>query len=146
MPTPSDSTDALPLERERSAHTTCPPEDDRSGQWRAEVLNTLDRTGLDSTIVSGESRRPQDLANEARCHSPLDTLLDQPEDQRPKPGPHTDPAESTTPLVGASPYSSHTDEKEVEQSYPAASTSSALDFQYSIRYGIGSTRVCPKTH
>lgn len=149
MPTPSDSTDALPLERQRSTHTTCPPEDDRPGQWRVEVLDRLDRTALDISLGSGESRQLEDPSSEAESPSPSDTIQDiqdQSEDQKVRHGASMEPTESTPPPMDASPSVSHSDEKEVERRYPTAPTSSALDLQYSIRYGIESTRVCRSIH
>ena len=146
MPTPSDSTDALPLERERSAHTTCPLEDDRSGQWSVEVLDRLGRTGLNPTFENSGSWQPEDSSSKVELPGQLDTIGDQSEDKKPDHGPSMESADLTPPLAGASPSTSHVDYKEVEQIYPTAPTSSALDLQYSIRYGIESTRVCPITY
>ena len=142
MPTPSDSTDALPLERERSLRTTCPPDDDRSGQWRVEVLNRLDRTVVDSSFSGGESAQLQNSSSEAASPEPFDAIQERSKNRTGEYGTLIEPAESTPPMIGASPSTSHSDEKEIEQfDHPTALTSSALDLQYSTRHGIGSTRV-----
>lgn len=141
MPTPRDSTDALPLERERSTHTTCPPEDDRPGQWRVEVLDRLGRAALDSPYDSGELRQQEGSSVEAESPGPLEVTTDRAENKTSEHAHLMEPAEPS-PLMGTSPSSSHVDDKEVEQIQPSAPTSSALDLQYSIRYGIDSTRVC----
>lgn len=143
MPTPRDSTDALVLERERSTHTTCPPEDDRPRQWRAAILERIGRTPSSSTAESGESRHPEDLAIEGESQIPSDATPTRPEDKIVENVVSTEPAGSKTPLVGASPPSSHGDEKDDEKLHPTTPTSSVLDLPYSIRYGIQSTRVCP---
>lgn len=142
MPTPSDSTTSLPLERERSIHTTCPPDDDRSGQWRVEVLDQLGRAAVNPTFDSA-ARRPQEgPSSEAGSPGPIESSLDRSED---KASDHAtenvavmEPAEASPHLGGASPSNFHVADMEVG---PTAPTSSALDLQYSIRYGIDSTRV-----
>ena len=141
MPTPSESTDTLPLERQRSTHTTCPPEDDRPAQWRVEVLDRLGRAALDATSASGDFRQPQDSPCDSGTSSASIAIPDQTGNKENVQRPSIEPAEATPPLVGASPSSSHVDEKETVQLYPAASTSSALNLKYSIRYGLGTSRV-----
>lgn len=143
MPTPSDSTTSLPLERERSTHTTCPPDDDRSGQWRVEVLDRLGRAAINPTFVSGATRPQEGPSSEAGSPGLLENSLDRPED---KASDHAtenvasmEPAEASPHSGCASPSNLHVDDKEVE---PTAPTFSALDLQYSMRYGIDSTRVC----
>lgn len=142
MPTPSDSTTSLPLERERSTHTTCPPEDDRSGQWTVEVLDELGRAAIEPTFDSGAIRLEEGSLTGAASPGTLESSLDQSED---KPSDHAidvatlmDPAEASPHSGGASPSNLHGDDKELE---PPVTKSSALDLQYSIRYGIDSTRV-----
>ncbi len=142
MPTPSDSTTSLPLERERSTHATCPPEDDRSGQWTVEVLHELGRAAIEPTFDSGAIRPEEGSLTGAASPGPLESSLDQSED---KPSDHAtdvvtlmDPAEASPHSGGASPSNLHGHDKELEPHVPK---SSALDLQYSIRYGIDSTRV-----
>ena len=142
MPTPSESTDALPLERERPVHTTCPPEDDRSGQWRVEVLDRLNRTALDTTLESGESRQPEEPSSKAESPGPLPSSTDRSEGNKADNGASMESADLAPSPAGASPSTSHVEYKEVDQIHPTTSTSSALDLPYSIRYGIESTRVC----
>jgi hypothetical protein len=142
MPTPNDSTVALSLERERSTHTTCPPDDDRSGQWRVEVLDQLGRTAIDSPFEHDTSRQQERLDSEARNLGPLDASIETADDKVSEHGPMMDSAGLSPPVSGASPSSSHVDEKEVEHIQPPAPSSSALDLQFSIRYGIDSKRVC----
>lgn len=142
MPTPSDSTTSLPLERERSIHTTCPPDDDRSVQWTVEVLDEMGHAAVNHDFDSGATRPQEGPSSEAGSPGPLERSLDRSED---KASDHAtenvtamEPAEASLHSGDASPSSFHVDDKEVE---PTAPTSSALDLQYSIRYGIDSTRV-----
>lgn len=146
MPTPSDSTSSLPLERERSIHATCPPDDDRSGQWRVEVLDRLGRAVGDPIIGTVPGRHQEGSSSTPGTPDPLDSNSNRPED---KPSDHAinnvaliGPAEASPPLIGASPSSPHVDDKEAEPAHPTVTTSSALNLPYSIRYGIDSTRVC----
>ena len=143
MPTPSESTDALPLERERSVHTSCPPEDDRSGQWRVEVLDRLNRTALDTPLESGESLQPEEQSGKAESPGLLEPTAHRSEGNKADHGVSMDSAELTPSPAGASPSTSHVEYKEIDQTHPTAPTSSALDLPYSIRYGIESTRVRP---
>ena len=146
MPTPSDSTDQLPLQPEsrfqRQLHTTCPPEDDRPGQWRVEVLDRLGRAGLDSapdvatplqheaSLTGPESPGPNDIANDPAESKPSDQSATM------------EPPEPSPALLEASPSGSHMDDKDGEPIQSTPTTSSTLDLQYSIQYGIDSTRVC----
>ena len=139
MPTPRDSTDHLPLLLERSTHTTCPPEEDRPGQWRVEVLDHLGRAVPDNALSDRVLEPQDDASNEAGSSNikniPMDPVHDKPSDQ-----PNTMDLVETS-LLGESPLSPHADEKEVEQVQPSAPTSSALDLYYSSRFGIESNRV-----
>ena len=138
MPTPRDSTDQLPLLLERVTHTTCPPEEDRPGQWRAEVLERLGRAALDNSLSNRARRQHDDVSIEAEGPSILEsieTTHDKTSDQTST----MDLAEVS--LSGDSPSSSHTDDKEVEHVQPSAPTSSALDLYHSSRLGIESHRV-----
>lgn len=144
MPTPSDSTDQLPLFEprfERQAHTTCPPDEDRPGQWRVEVLDRLGRTGLDIAPDVGTSRQEESTPMEAESPGPMDMTNESMESKAPENATAMEPAPPSSPLPDASPSSSHVDDKETEQIHLAPATSSALDLQYSIQYGIDSTRV-----
>lgn len=139
MPTPRDSTDQLPLLLERSTHATCPPEEDRPGQWRAEVLDRLGRAALDSTLSNSVLGQQDGVPIEAESPNNMDITIDA---AREKTLDHTntiDLAEAS--MLGESPSSPHADEKEVEHVQPSAPTSSALDLYYSIRLGIESSRV-----
>ena len=141
MPTPSDSTDNIPLQLERSAHTTCPPETDRPGQWRREVLEHLDGVAAEDAHGDGAPQH-QEAPAEEDSPGPMDTNH---ESAQEKTQDHTNIMETSEPspqILGASPSSSHADDKEGEQTLAPAPTSSALELQYSIRYGIESTRVC----
>ena len=139
MPTPRDSTDQLPLLLERSTHTTCPPEDDRPGQWRVEVLDRLGRAALDSTLSNQASRQHDAVPVEAESPNTLDITIDPAHDKSSDQTNTMDLAEASP--LGESPSSPHADDKEVEHVQPSAPTSSALDLYYSIRFGIGSDRV-----
>lgn len=146
MPTPSDSTTSLPLERERSTHATCPPEDDRSGQWRVEVLDRLGRTATSDTFDSTTTRQQEDQSPEAGSPGPLENSSDGLEDDT---SGHTtertallEPAEASPRLDRESLTNFPMDDKEVESVLTTAPGASALDLPYSIRYGIGSARVC----
>ncbi len=150
MPTPSDSTDQLPLQPEsrfqRQLHTTCPPDDDRPGQWRVEVLDRLGRAGLDNTPDVGtplqheasstgpESPGPNDIANDSAERKTSDQSITM------------EPPEPSPALPEASPSGSHIDDKDGEPVQPTPTTSSTLDLQYSIQYGIDSTRVCRRRY
>lgn len=137
MPTPRDSTDELPLHSERS-HTTCPPEDDRPGQWRVEVLDHLSRGVLDNALSDGtplhSEKRPDEVDSPGTMDISNDTAPDRAIGQTSIP----DSAGSSPLNVAESLLSSHTDDQEIR---PPGSTSSALDLYYSIRYGIESSRV-----
>ena len=137
MPTPRDSTDHLPLPLERSTHTTCPPEEDRPGQWRVEVLDRLGRAALDSTLGNRVLRQHDAVPVEAESSEDItsDTAHDKTSDQINT----MDLSEAS--LFGESPSSPHADDKEVEHVQPSAPSSSALDLYYSIRFGIESNRV-----
>ena len=141
MPTPSDSTDDIPLHPERSAHT-CPFENEISGEWRVAVLDSIGRATLESTRSSGalqqleppptaetESLRPMGVANEPAEEKIGDcmTLIE--------------PSEGSSPDSDVSPSASHADEKDGEHIQLPVPSTSALDLHYSIRYGIESTRV-----
>lgn len=139
MPTPRDSTDRLPLLFERSTHTTCPPEEDRPGQWRVEVLDRLGRAALDGTF-SNRVLEPQDGDHvEAESPNTMAITVDPAHDKTSDQTNTMDLAEASS--LGESPSSPHADDKEVEQVQPSAPTSSALDLYYSIRFGIESNRV-----
>lgn len=137
MPTPRDSTDHLPLLIERSTHTTCPPEEDRPGQWRVEVLDRLGRAVLDSTLGNRALRQQDGVPVEAE--SPEDIAVDPAHDKTSDQINTMDLSEAS--LFGESPSSPHADDKEVEHVQPSVPSSSALDLYYSIRFGIESNRV-----
>ena len=139
MPTPRESTDQLPLLLERSSHTTCPPEEDRPGQWRVEVLDRLGRAALDSTLSSRVLGQHDELLVEAESPSALDITVDPTHGKTSDQTNTMDLAEAS--LLGESPSSPHADEKEVEHVQPSPPTSSALDLYYSVRFGIESNRV-----
>lgn len=144
MPTPSDSTDSLPIQFEprieRPLHSTCPPEDDRPVQWRTEVL--LEQTAVRGEISDGPP--PQHVESQhaiADDPGPMDTAHD-PESNKILDGIQVmESAEPSPPSPGASPCGSHVEDKETELTQKAPPTFSALDLQYSARYGIDSTRV-----
>ncbi|CAF9909919.1 hypothetical protein IMSHALPRED_008506 [Imshaugia aleurites] len=143
MPTPRDSTDQLPLLLERSTHTTCPPEEDRPGQWRVEVLDRLGRAALESAISNQALGQRDEVPVEAESPNTMEIAIDQGQDRTSDHVNTMDLAEAS--LLGESPSSLHADEKEVEQIQPSVSTSSALDLYYSIRFGIESNRLI-QTH
>ena len=138
MPTPRDSTDQLPLLLERSAHTTCPPEEDRAGQWRVGILDNLGRVALDSTLNNEELGQHDGIPVEGESQDTMD-IVDPTHDKTPDQIITMDLAEAS--LLGESPSSPHSDDKEAERVQPSAPTSSALDLYYSIRSGIESNRV-----
>ena len=129
MPTPSESTDALPLERERSIHITCPPEEDRPGQWSVEVLDQLGRAATDSTNENGAAQRSEEQSREAGIPS--------------SPDPGTDHQE---PTMGESLPGSLMDDKTVERIPHDGPTLSTIDLRYPTNYGTDSTRVCLSKH
>lgn len=139
MPTPRDSTDQLPLLLERSTHTTCPPEEDRTGQWRVEVLDRLGRAALESTPSNRALGQQDEVPVEAESPNTMDITSDPAYEKVSDQTSTMDLAEVS--LLGESPSSPHADDKEVEQVQPFAPTSSALDLYYSIRFGIESNRV-----
>lgn len=139
MPTPRDSTDHLPLLLERSTHTTCPPEEDRPGQWRVEVLDRLGRAALDSTLSERALGQQDDVPVESESPNAMDITIDPAHDKTSDQTNTMDLAEAS--LLGESPSSPHADDKEEEHVQPSASTSSALDLYYSIRSGVESNRV-----
>ena len=139
MPTPRDSTDQLPLLLERSTHTTCPPEEDRPGQWRVEVLDRLGRAALESAISNQALGQQDEVPVEAESPNTMEIAIDQGQDRTSDHVNTMDLAEAS--LLGEIPSSLHADEKEVEQIQLSVSTSSALDLYYSIRSGIESNRV-----
>lgn len=144
MPTPGDSTDQLHLLEprfERQAHATCPPDEDRPGQWRVEVLDRLGRTGLDIAPDVATPQQEETPPVGPEIPGPMDRTNDSIESKAPEKTTAMDPAPPSPPLPDASPSSSHVDDKEAERIHPTPATSSALDLQYSIRYGIDSTRV-----
>ncbi|KAL2048985.1 hypothetical protein ABVK25_010737 [Lepraria finkii] len=148
MPTPGDSTDQLPLLEprfERQAHATCPPDEDRPGQWRVEVLDRLGRTGLDIAPDVATPQQEETPPVGPEFPGPMDRTNDSIESKAPEKTTAMDPAPPSPPLPDASPSSSHVDDKEAERIHPTPATSSALDLQYSIRYGIDSTRLI-QTH
>ena len=77
----------------------------------------------------------------AESPGPMDTTNDSVESKVPESTTTVEPAELSPRLPDASPSTSHIEDKEGEQILPGRATSSALDLQYSIRYGIDSTRV-----
>ncbi|MCJ1273640.1 hypothetical protein MMC21_001433 [Puttea exsequens] len=140
MPTPSDSTDDLPLQLEprfeRPSHTLCPPEDDRPAQWRAEVLEQLE-----STAVDHDGAPQQEHDRTARSDSPRQTAaVHSAQDRASEKTSYIEPMEASPPSPGASPPMSNIEEKERERTPSPLSTSSALNLQYSTRYGIDSNR------
>ena len=139
MPTPRDSTDQLPLLLERSTHTTCPPEEDRPGQWRVEVLDRLGRAALDSALSDRALGQHDDVSVEAESPSTLDITIDPVHDKTSEQTTTMDLVEAS--LSGESPPSPHVEDKELERVQLYAPTSSALDLYYSTRFGIESNRV-----
>ena len=146
MPTPSDSTDQLPLQPEsrfqRQLHTTCPPDDDRPGQWRIEVLDRLGRAGLDSTPDVGTPVQHEASSTGPESPGQNDTANDPAESKTSDQSTTMEPPEPSPALPEASPSGSHIDDKDGEPVQLAPTMSSTLDLQYSIQYGIDSTRVC----
>ena len=146
MPTPRDSTDQLPQQPDsrfhRPLHTTCPPDDERPGQWRVEVLDRLGRAGLESTPDVGTPLQRETSSTEPESPGQIDTANDSAKSKSPGQVPTMEPAEHSPTVQDASPSSSHVDDKDGEPVQPNLATSSTLDLQYSIRYGIDSTRVC----
>ena len=139
MPTPRDSTDQLPLLLERSTHTSCPPEEDRPGQWRVEVLDRLGRAALESAISNQALGQQDDVSVEAESPNNMKTTIDQVHDKTSDQTNTMELAEAS--LLSECPSSLHAEDKEVERVQPSAPTSSALDLYYSIRFGIESNRV-----
>lgn len=139
MPTPRDSTDRLPLLLERSTHTTCPPEEDRPGQWRVEVIDRLGRMAPDSTLNERATGQQDGVFVEAESPNTMDISINPAHEKASNQTNTMELAEAS--LLGESPSSPHADDKEVEQAQPSAPTSSALDLYYSIRFGIESNRV-----
>ena len=141
MPTPRDSTDALPIERERSAHATCPPDEDRSRQWRVDVLDRLDRATLDSDLSNGASLESEGASSEIGTPGLLDAPLERSINKQCDYMTLTDAAEVSPLLASTSPPSSHVCDKDIPLTYAPATTSSALDLHLSIRHGIETSRV-----
>lgn len=139
MPTPRDSTDQLPLLLERPTHTTCPPEEDRPGQWRVEAFDRFGRAALDSTLSSRALGHQDGLPVDAESPNTMEATINPAHGKISDQINTMDLAEAS--FLGESPSSPHADDKEVEQAQPSAPTSSALDLYYSIRFGIESNRV-----
>lgn len=144
MPTPKDSTDQLPLLLERSTHTTCPPEEDRPGQWRVEMLDRLGRAALDSTLSSRALGQQDGVPVDTESPNTMEVIIN-PVHRKISDQINTMDSVETS-LLGESPSSPHADDKEMEQVQPSAPTSSALDLYYSIRFGIESNRVSIFSH
>ena len=144
MPTPRDSTDQLPLLLERSTHTTCPPEEDRPGQWRVEVLDRLGRAALNSALSDQAHIQHDDVSVEAESPSTLEIAIDPVQDKTSDQTTTMDLVEAS--LSGESPSSPHVEDKELERVQLYAPTSSALDLYYSTRFGIESNRVSVIDH
>ena len=148
MPTPSDSTDQLPLQPEsrfqRQLHTTCPPDDDRPGQWGGEELDLLGRAGLDSTPDVATPLQHEASSTGPESPGPNDTANNRAKSKASDQSAPMDPLEPSPALLEASPSGSHMDDKDGEPVQSTPTTSSTLDHQYSIQYGIDSTRVCGK--
>ena len=142
MPTPRDSTDALPLERELSAHATCPPEEDRSGQWRVDVLDRLGRATLDTNLRGGATLESEGPSSEVGTPGLLDAPPDRASNKLCDYKTLTDASDSSPLLTSATPPNAHTYDKEGPLTCAPATDSSALDLHISIRHGIESSRVC----
>ena len=143
MPTPKASTEQLPSLHGRSTHTTCPPEEDRTEQWRVEVLDRLGRA-LDSTLSSRALGQQDAVSVDAESPNTLEITIDQVHEKTSDQTSTMDLAEASS--LGESPSSLHADDKEVEQFQLSAPTSSALDLYYSIRFGVESNRVSNTDH
>jgi hypothetical protein len=149
MPTPSDSTDELALQLdprfERPTHTICPPDADRPAQWRVEVLDRMGDTSADGEIHDGRPELEHSLHTTADSPGLISTTYNPGLELEPGKMPEQmqgmEPAEPSTPSLGASPSKSYVEDKESEQIQQPPPVSSALDLQYSARYGIDSTRV-----
>jgi len=144
MPTPSDSTDDLPLHLDSTAHSSCPPEAiDRPGEWRVQVLDRLELAASDAALGAASSRRSEQIHTEPDADEPMDGPAESTEVKATENTTMPDITELSLPLLAASPSCSNDEEKEVEHVQPSASTFSALELHYSSDYGIESPqRVC----
>lgn len=144
MPTPSDSTDELPLQVEHPLHTTCPPDNDRHGEWRVQILDRLGRTASDTatTAASGASRQDEESTRiEADSLSPMAINVEVENTKVPDQTVAMDLSDPSPLMRSESPLGFQADDKDGEHVQPSAPLSSALDLQYSHRFGINSTRV-----
>ena len=141
MPTPRDSTDDLSLQLEPITHTSCPPENvDRNEAWREETLSQIQHVFADAAGNSIPSRRVESNQVGDQGHAQVETCHNSESNDLIGQSP-CDAGSSPLPII-ASPQSSNEEENEPERSRTTGITSSALNLSYSVRYDIGSPRVC----
>lgn len=140
MPTPSDSTDELSQQIEQPLLVACPPEVDRTTEWSAQLLNHLGIATSDATVNDAAviQEKPVQIEDGRQKTTKLadSSGKGRDEDQCV----FMDVTESPLPLLSASLHSSLED-REARFVRPSAPKSSAIDLQWSSRFGIDSHRV-----
>ncbi len=151
MPTPSDSVTQLTFgadpHLERLAHTTCPPDSERSGTWRSE-----DEEGPDPDDVIDGALPPREQDCAAADIEATGSMEDITINHEPSPNQTSHKTDSNTNNMdeghsntdASSPMSTTTEIKDTEQSpspVPMADTVE-LSSSLSSRFGIPNVRVC----
>lgn len=149
MPTPRDSTDALPLHTEQLLHSTCPPDTERPTEWRTQVLEHFSRSGTDGGTISGsvnvngdnEQHETKDTADELAMHATIDVCGTEARSSE-SIVPSLDVDQTSRAMASSCPTGLLFEEKEdgIDVQLPSP-TSSALDLPISTRLGVQSIRV-----
>lgn len=143
MPTPRETDDpsqlVIDLHLDRSAHTLCPVENERSGGPRG---STVSLTNQDNSIDDEAPPRQQDspqsdddmlgLSPDSINHHSMKTNA-------------TIKDRDSTPSEALSPMSAMAEPREIDLQESAVSTALSLGGSSSINYGIDNTRVCKRT-
>ena len=139
MPTPSEGIDAHALSVGNAAHSSCPPDIERTTEWRTQALNNLNRSPSATNVTASDdtSARPISVPRRSESEKKPETLHDVSSPSQ----------QSNLQAAGAnwdsSPisqiYGLESDDRGL--SSPATATSSAVDLTISSRLDIQSTRV-----
>lgn len=138
MPTPreSDAQSQLLIDShlDRSAHTSCPVENERSGGPRGSATSLPNQSNLIDDDVSQQhdsTHSDDDVAgsSDSTNHQSIKTKT-------------TIKDRDSPPTEGLSPMSAISDSREIDLQESSISEASNLGVSYSINYGIDDTRVC----
>lgn len=143
MPTPSDSTDELPLQIEgHTLHTTCPPENDRPSEWRVQVLDRLDRAGSEGAAATvNEAVQQQESMRTPKEESPPTLSTSDSAQIRAGHVSVLDVGQTSSQMFSDCQQSYQAEDKDVQIHIASTPTSSALDVPLSFRLGVDSSRV-----